>query len=100
MGEKAVSKVMEKNKQLREAAYNEEEFNRLRKEAVEAGKTVTKEMEKEIWTKVKADTKMEQKAEKANQMEVASNKKKRPPMGRYEHLAGIVSLMPDELLDT
>merc|ERR1712193_155962 len=65
MQEKAVAKVMEKNAELKAAADNEAEFNRII-------------------------------AEKK------ANKENKPAQGlsRYEHLAGIVALLPDELLQT
>jgi len=98
--EKAVAKVMEQNKALREAAYDEEEFNRLKQVAMKEGKQLTKELEKQIWDEVKAEAKSKQKVEKFNQMENKKPAKKQQPLGRYEHMVGILSLMPDELLNT
>ena len=46
--------------------------------------------------------KKKQEEELGNQIEQKDNKKNKPAQGlsRYEHLAGIVALLPDELLQT
>lgn len=100
--ERVVEKVMEKNTQLREAAYDEEEFEKLKKEAMDGNKQLTADLEKEIWQQVKNEKKSKQKVEKYNQMETAKTNSQQEQMSitRYEHLVGIVGLMPDELLDT
>lgn len=101
MKEKAVAKVMEKNSELKAAAENEAEFNKILAEKKKAGETLTKEQKNAIWDQVIADQKQKQATEKTNQMAQVDNKKKpSKSITRYEHLAGIVNLLPDELLET
>merc|ERR1711935_770862 len=61
---------------------------------------MTKDLEKEIWQQVKNEKKSKQKVEKYNQMEQAKPAKEPMTLTRYQHLVGIVGLMPDELLNT
>ena len=101
MEERAVSKVMEKNAELKAAIDNEAEFNRIVAERKKAGEEITKEMEKEIWSQVKADNKQKQKDQIGNQL--ANKDAKHSPkkgMTRYQHLSAILALFPDELLET
>jgi len=101
MKEKAVAKVMEKNSELKAAAENEAEFNKILAEKKKAGENLTKEQKNAIWDQVIADQKQKQASEKTNQMAQVDNKKKpSKSITRYEHLAGIVNLLPDELLET
>jgi len=101
MKEKAVQKVMAKNAELKQAADNEAEFNRLVAEARQQQKEITKELKEQIWQQVIAKTKAEADEELANQTKEKTNKDK-PTTGlsRYEHLAGIVGLLPDDLKTT
>jgi len=101
MEEKAIAKVMEKNAELKAAADNEAEFNRILAEKKKAGEQITKEMEAKIWEQVKADNKKKQEEQIGNQLEkkTAKNKVKKG-LTRYQHLVAIVSLLPDELLET
>jgi len=102
MKEKAVAKVMEKNAELKAAAENEAEFNKIIAEMKKNKETITKEMETKIWKQVIAKNKAKQAEELANQTENKDNTKHKPATGlsRYEHLAGIVALLPDELKET
>jgi len=102
MQEKAVAKVMEKNAELKAAADNEAEFNRIIAEKKANKETITKEMRNKIWEQVVNKNKKKQEEELGNQIEQKDNKKNKPAQGlsRYEHLAGIVALLPDELLQT
>merc|ERR1711972_1089182 len=77
--QKVVKKVMGKNKELKAALANEEEFNRLVEEAKAEGQEISKEIEEQIGNQV--GEKHEAKVGKS----------------RYEHIAGIMGLMPDEL---
>merc|ERR1712184_233693 len=97
--EKVVSKVMGKNKELKAALANEEEFNRLVAEAKAAGEEMTKEMEKQIWQEAIANVKTMQEEQLGNQTEDYDEKKHEVKTGKtqYEHIAGIMGLMPDEL---
>merc|ERR1712184_91286 len=79
MEEKAVAKVMEKNAELKAAADNEAEFNKIVAERKKAGEQITKEMEAQIWNQLsKKDAKSKPKS----------------GMTRYQHLSAIVSLLP------
>jgi len=97
--EKVVGKVMGKNKELKAALANEEEFNRLVEEAKAAGAEMTKEMEKQIWQEAIANVKAMQEEQLGNQTEDYDEKKHEVKTGKtqYEHIAGIMGLMPDEL---
>merc|ERR1712046_81041 len=55
--QKVVKKVMGKNKELKAALANEEEFNRLVEEAKKEGQEISKEMEKQIWEQAKQTSK-------------------------------------------
>ena len=101
MEEKAVAKVMEKNAELKAAAENEAEFNRIVAERKKAGQQITKEMEAEIWNQVKSKNKAAQEEQIGNQLSKKDAKSKpKKGMTRYQHLSAIVSLLPDELLET
>ena len=104
MKEKAVAKVMAKNAELKAAAENEAEFNRIIAEKKKNKEQITKEIKNKIWEQVVAKNKAQQQEELANQTEDKDNKKHNPKsakgLSRYEHLAGIVALLPDELLQT
>merc|ERR1712173_228443 len=91
--QKVVKKVMGKNKELKAALANEEEFNRLVKEA--EAQELTKEMEKQIWEQAKQSVKQMQEEQLGNQVD----EKHEAKVGktRYEHIAAIMGLMPDEL---
>jgi len=93
--QKVVKKVMGKNKELKAALANEEEFNRLVKEAEAEGQELTKEMEKQIWEQAKQNVKQMQEEQLGNQVD----EKHEAKVGktRYEHIAAIMGLMPDEL---
>jgi len=97
--DKVLEKVMGKNKELKAAVANEAEFQRLVKEAEEAGKEISKEMEKEIWQQAKKNVQQKQKEQIGNQSENLDKTKHKPKKGltRYEHVAAIMNLMPDEL---
>merc|ERR1711976_1152143 len=97
--QKVVGKVMGKNKELKAALANEEEFNRLVAEAKAAGQEMTKEMEKQIWQEAIANVKAMQEEQLGNQTENYDEKKHEVKKGKtqYEHIAGIMGLMPDEL---
>merc|ERR1712076_253120 len=58
--QKVVKKVMGKNKELKAALANEEEFNRLVEEAKAEGQEISKEMEKKSWEEAKANVKQMQ----------------------------------------
>merc|ERR1712048_1390581 len=83
--QKVVKKVMGKNKELKAALANEEEF--------------TKEMEKKIWEEAKQNVKKMQEEQLGNQTEDYDESKHEVKSGktRYEHIAAIMGLMPDEL---
>merc|ERR1711979_9036 len=85
--QKVVKKVMGKNKELKAALANEEEFNRLVEEAKAEGQEISKEMEKQIWEQAKQNVKNMQEEQIGNQVGKT----------RYEHIAAIMGLMPDEL---
>merc|ERR1712193_283750 len=87
MQEKAVAKVMEKNAELKAAADNEAEFNRIIAEKKANKETITKEMRNKIWEQVVNKNKKEEAL--GNQLEQKDNKKNKPAQGlsRYEHLA-------------
>merc|ERR1711881_181326 len=93
--QKVVKKVMGKNKELKAALANEEEFNRLVKEAEAEGQELTKEMEKQIWEQAKQNVKQMQEEQLGNQVDEKHESK--VGKTRYEHIAGIMGLMPDEL---
>jgi len=93
--QKVVKKVMGKNKELKAALANEEEFNRLVKEAEAEGQELTKEMEKQIWEQAKQNVKQMQEEQLGNQVDEKHEAK--VGKSRYEHIAGIMGLMPDEL---
>merc|ERR1712045_881913 len=67
--QKVVKKVMGKNKELKAALANEEEFNRLVKEAEAEGQELTKEMEKQIWEQAKQNVKQMQEEQLGNQVD-------------------------------
>lgn len=96
---KVVEKVMEKNKELVAAVANEAEFDRLVKEYEATGQELTKEMQKTIWNQAKENVKNSQQEQISNQAENLDNTKHKPKQGltRYEHIAGIMALMPDDL---
>lgn len=99
--EKAVGKVMEKNKMLREAAWNEAEYARLLAEAEESNAEVSDAMKKNIWVQVKENYQVWQSEQVGNQMSLDEQKKKRErSLTKYERCVGIIGLMPDELLET
>jgi len=102
MKEKAVAKVMEKNAELKAAAENEAEFNKIIAEMKANKETITKDMRNKIWQQVVDKNKKKQEEDLANQIEPKDNTKNKSNTGlsRYEHLAGIVALLPDELLET
>lgn len=97
--DKVLEKVMGKNKELKAAVANELEFARLVKESEDAGKEVSKEMEKKIWEQAKKNVQDKQKEQIGNQTENLDKTKHKPKQGltRYEHIAAIMNLMPDEL---
>merc|ERR1711981_760445 len=97
--EKVVTKVMEKNKELKAAVANEAEFNRLLEEAKQTGKQLTEEMKQNIWNTAVENVKSQAKEELGNQTENKDNTKHKPKKGlsRYEHLSSLMGLMPDEL---
>merc|ERR1712168_933820 len=97
--DKVLEKVMGKNKELKAAVANEAEFERLVKEAEAAGKEMTKEMEKKIWEQARKNVQQKQKEQIGNQSENLDKTKHKPKQGltRYEHVAAIMNLMPDEL---
>jgi len=101
MKEKAIAKVMEKNAELKAAADNQSEFDKIIAEMKQNKQQITKEMEAKIWKQVVDKNKKLQQEELANQIE-KKDKKHKPNTGlsRYEHLAGIVALLPDELKAT
>jgi len=102
MKEKAVAKVMEKNAELKAAAENEAEFNKILEEKKKNKEQLTKEMKNKIWEQVVAKNKAKQQEDLGNQLEKKDDTKNKPATGlsRYEHLAGIIALLPDELLQT
>merc|ERR1712045_604345 len=67
--QKVVKKVMGKNKELKAALANEEEFNRLVKEAEAEGQEISKEMEKQIWEQAKQTVKQMQEEQLGNQVD-------------------------------
>merc|ERR1712079_876889 len=93
--QKVVKKVMGKNKELKAALANEEEFNRLVEEAKKEGQEISKEMEKQIWEQAKQNVKNMQEEQIGNQ--VGEKHEAKVGKTRYEHIAGIMGLMPDEL---
>jgi len=93
--QKVVKKVMGKNKELKAALANEEEFNRLVEEAKAEGQEISKEMEKQIWEQAKQNVKNMQEEQIGNQ--VGEKHEAKVGKTRYEHIAGIMGLMPDEL---
>jgi len=97
--DKVLEKVMGKNKELKAAVANEAEFERLVKEAEEAGKEMTKEMKNKIWEEAKKNVQKKQKEQIGNQSENLDKTKHKPKQGltRYEHVKAIMNLMPDEL---
>jgi hypothetical protein len=97
--DKVLQKVMGKNKELKAAIANEAEFNRLAAEAEKAGKEMTKEMESKIWDQAKKNVQKKQQEQIGNQQENLDKTKHEPKKGltRYEHVAAIMNLMPDEL---
>jgi len=97
--QKVVKKVMGKNKELKAALANEEEFNRLVEESIAEGVEMTKEMETKIWEEARNNVKKMQEEQIGNQTEDYDEAKHTQKVGKsqYEHIAGIMSLMPDEL---
>jgi len=95
--EKAIAKVTEKNAELKQAADNEEEFNRLLEEAKKAGEEITDAMRKQIWNQVIANQKDLQKEEISNQQKAG---KKGQSLSKYQHMVALMNLMPDELKET
>jgi len=95
--EKAVKKVTEKNAELKQAADNEEEFNRLLEQAKKDGQDITDAMRKQIWAQVIANQKDLQKDEISNQQK---DGKKGNTLSRYQHMVALLGLMPDELKET
>merc|ERR1712179_9506 len=97
--QKVVKKVMGKNKELKAALANEEEFNRLVKEAKADGQEISKEMESKIWEEAKENVKKMQEEQLGNQTEDYDESKHTAKVGktRYEHIAAVMGLMPDEL---
>jgi len=97
--DKALEKVMGKNKEIKESIANEAEFKRLVAEAEKAGKELSSEMEKKIWKQAKENVQKKQKEQIGNQTENLDKTKHKPKQGltRYEHVAAIMNLMPDEL---
>merc|ERR1712165_477764 len=93
--QKVVKKVMGKNKELKAALANEEEFNRLVEEAKAEGQEISKEMEKQIWEQAKQNVKNMQEEQIGNQ--VGEKHEAKVGKTRYEHIAAIMGLMPDEL---
>merc|ERR1712117_332753 len=93
--QKVVKKVMGKNKELKAALANEEEFNRLVEEAKAERQEISKEMEKQIWEQAKQNVKQMQEEQLGNQVDEKHEAK--VGKSRYEHIAGIMGLMPDEL---
>merc|ERR1712156_1221113 len=86
--QKVVKKVMGKNKELKAALANEEEFKK-------EGQEISKEMEKQIWEQAKQNVKNMQEEQIGNQ--VGEKHEAKVGKSRYEHIAGIMGLMPDEL---
>merc|ERR1711990_1368919 len=84
MEEKAVSKVMEKNAELKAAIDNEAEFNRIVAERKKAGEQITKDMEAQIWNQVKSKNKAAQEEQIGNQLSKKDAKSKpKSGMTRY-----------------
>jgi len=98
--ELTIKSVMKSNKELKEAAAkkNEAEFKRILAEKKAAGEQLTKEQRNKIWEDIKAKTKREQDAEMADQMKENNGRAKNGGLTPYQHLAGLVGLLPDELL--
>lgn len=102
--DKAVRKVMEKNKELMEAAWSEEEFNRIVEErGLERG-DLTTDMRAQIWNEVKVNMAKWQSEQIDVNMEMSDHEKKmiagKKQMNNYQRCMGIVGLMPDELLES
>lgn len=95
---KAVKAALDKTKELKESALNQEEFDRIVAEKVKAGVTITEEVKSQIWAYVKAQEQKKQKQESGNQLK--PGKKQDAGMTRYEHLAALMGLMPDDLEET
>merc|ERR1712193_7067 len=76
--QKVVKKVMGKNK-----------------EAKAEGQEISKEMEKQIWEQAKQNVKNMQEEQIGNQ--VGEKHEAKVGKTRYEHIAAIMGLMPDEL---
>merc|ERR1719420_1048138 len=91
--EKAVKKVTEKNAELKQAADNEEEFNRLLEQAKKDGQEITDAMRKQIWAQVIANQKDLQKDEISNQQK---DGKKGNTLSRYQHMVALLGLMVKE----
>jgi len=96
--EKAVKSVTDKNKELKENADNQAEFEKILKEKKEAGEKITQEMKEKIWAQVIGEEQEKAKEETDNQKK--TGQKGAPSMTRYQHIVAIMSLMPDDLKDT
>jgi len=97
--EKAVKAVTDKNKELKENADNQAEFEKILKEKKAAGEKITAEMKEKIWADIIKDEKSKAKDELSNQQK-QGQKGSKPSMSRYEHIIAIMSLMPDDLKET
>jgi hypothetical protein len=95
---KAVQAALDKTKELKESADNQAEFDRIVAEKKKAGVTITEEIENQIWNYVKSAEQKKQKEENGNQLK--PGKKGNTGMTRYEHLAALMGLMPDDLEET
>lgn len=96
----AVRKIAAKNAELKAAADNEEEFNNLVEAAKKEGRKLTKELKTKLWAEAVKSVKAEADKEKANQKKPKDNTKVSKQLSTYQKLAGIVALLPDELLQT
>jgi len=97
--EKVVKSVTDKNKELKENADNQAEFEKIIAEKKKAGEKITNEMKEKIWSDLIAKEKGAAKEEVDNQQK-QGQKSSKPSMTRYEHIVAIMSLMPDDLKET
>lgn len=97
--DKALKKVMGKNKEIKNAVANEAEFKRLVAEAEKEGAEISEEMKSKIWDEAKKNVQKKQKEQIGNQQENLDKTKHEPKQGltRHEHVVAIMNLMPDEL---
>lgn len=97
---KAVKAALDKTKELKENALDQEAFDRIVAEKVKAGVTITEEIESQIWNYVKAQEQKKQKEENGNQLKSGKKEEQSSGMTRYEHLVALMGLMPDDLEET